>query len=294
MTRTRVLVTGGSGFLGGHLALALRQDYDISFTYNTHPLRIEGCRSFRMDFHRPETVSSVLQDFVPHVVIHCAALPNAAQCEKNPDEAWLVNVQAVERLLNAMPGPETLFVYISTDLIFDGHHAPYSEEAIPQPTGVYGLTKYEGERISQGWSNHLIFRPALIFGPPSPSGKGSFVQWMDDTLKKGELLHLFIDEFRTPVYVMDICNALRIAIQTPTLHRLYNLGGPERIARIDYGRKLAVLRGYDPSLIHPVRLSDFHTGYARPADVSMNSLRIQADLGLRLTPVEEGLKEIFR
>lgn len=291
----RVLITGGSGFLGAILAENLSREHEVAFTFNSHEIEIPGCRGLRMDITRPESIAAVMQAFEPQAVIHAAAQANAALCQQDQEAARAVNLLGTERLLDALPTAKTRFIYISTDLVFDGENAPYSEKSEPRPISLYGISKLSAERtVLERGAASAVLRPALIYGPRSASGKGSFLQWMDDAFQKGEPLKLFENEARTPVYALDIVRALRAFLAEGTGgDRLYHLGGPERLTRVQFARKLAEIRGYDPGLIIPVQLGDVDTGYPRARDVSLDSRRIVETFGLRLTPAEEALWEMF-
>lgn len=294
--KKRMLITGGSGFLGGILALGLQDLFDVAYTYTTKSVDIPGCRKLWLDLTRKETVTKALKEFSPEIVVHAAALANAAICQKDPKLAEEINVNGTEYLMHALPNRNSLLIYISTDLVFSGARSFYAESDEPHPVSAYGASKYQAERVVQeSWPHHIILRPALIYGPTAPSGKGSFLQWMDANLKKGEKINLFSDEFRTPVYALDIVRAIyQLIDKHGGPYRIYHLGGPERMTRIQFAEMLIQLRGHDRSLIQPVRLSDHSTGYARPADVSLNSKRIQESIGLKTTPTHKALEEIFR
>ncbi len=290
----KVLITGGSGFLGSVMALRLGEVYQTGITYASQAVTIESCQTFRVDFHNEESVRACLVEFQPEVVVHTAALSSPAVCEKNPEYCQQVNVEGIRMLLRHLPSPDTLFIFTSTDLVFDGTAPPYSERSPVAPVSVYGRSKVAAEQLIQQESkNYVILRPSLIYGPVAPSGKGSFVQWMDTTLKTGKPLRLFIDEFRTPVYAQDITEAVIQIISRGSRNRLYHLGGPQPTSRIAIGEKLAALRGYDPGLLHPLCLKDLDTGYPRPADLTLDCSLIQKELGLKLTSLDEGLRQIF-
>ncbi len=291
----RILITGASGFLGGIIADALKDEFFIYITYNSTPIEIENCMSFQMDFCRPHTVKSTLALAQPDIVVHCAALANGAVCQQKPELAEQINVNGTRLLYEPLSSSFCLFIYISTDLIFDGTKSFYTEYDTPNPVSIYGQTKLRAERsVRENFSNNIILRPALMYGPESPNGRGSFVQWMDRAFREEEQVNLFEDEYRTPLYAPDVAQIIKqLAVQSPK-YRVFNLGGPERINRVQFGEILAEIRGYDKGKINPTRLADLDTGYPRPADVSMDSSCIQDELGIQLTPVEKGLKAIFQ
>lgn len=293
--KKKVLITGGSGFLGRHLAQELRKVHDVCATFSKRRVNIPRCTTLCLNLLQENTFEEVLKEFKPDAIVHCAAIADAKKCEESHEVAQAVNVSGTEKLMRHLPDKNATFIYISTDLVFDGNDAPYDENTHPEPVSFYGKSKRYAEQIVQkNWKNHVILRPSLIYGAGHPSGKGSFLQWMDNALQEQDEVNLFNDEFRTPVYVKDICTAVKALIQRIGHHHIYHLGGPERITRSEFARKLAEIRGYDVNKIKETSLNDFDTGYPRPKDVSLNSARIQESHAVKLTSIEDALKEIFK
>ncbi len=292
--KKKILVTGGSGFLGRVLATALSKVHDVAFTYAAKRVNIPRCKAIRLNFLHPSTIDTCFKEFQPEVVVHAAALSNGAECESSHEKAQAVNVTGTKKLLKQLSSKDILFIYISTDLVFDGEHAPYSEQAELNPISYYGKTKQLAEQaVQKGWHNHVILRPALMYGPELTKGRPSFVQWMDASFQEKDPVPLFRDEFRTPVYVKDVAQAVQALIQRVGSLKIYHIGGPERMSRVEFGHRFAELRGYDASKIKEVKLSEMDTGYPRPADVSLDSTRICESHPVKLTPVNQALQEIF-
>jgi len=291
----KLLITGASGFLGGLLADYFKERYTTTIVYHNNPVTITGCEELKLDLADRAATERAFKIAQPDAVIHCAAQPNAAICQKDRRAAEDANVYTTRNIVTQLP-VSTLLIHISTDLVYAGNTKMAAESTPTAPVSVYGETKRRAEQIiTNSRANAIILRTALMYGPVSPSSKGSFVQWMDSTLKKGQPLKLFFNEFRTPLYALDAAQVIERLINAKAYpHRLFNLGGPERVTRLDFGKKLAALRGYNQNLIQAIKLEDLHTGYPRPADVSMDSSRITQTLGISLTPVEEGLEKIFK
>ncbi len=292
--KKKILVTGGSGYLGRFTAMELSKKHEVAYTYSSKRINIPRCKAIRMNFLHPATIESSFKEFQPEAVVHCAALADGKECEASHEKALAVNVTGTKRLLKQLPNKDILFIYISTDLVFDGKNAPYDEQAEPNPLGFYGETKRRAEQLVQReWKKHIVLRCALMYGPEPPSGKGSFLQWMDRTFQEQDSISLFVDEFRTPLYVKDAAKAIEALVQKKGNHRLYHLGGPERVSRVDFGKQVAEIRGYDPAKIKETHIRDLDTGFFRPEDVSLDSSRIQSSHSVPMTPICDALKEIY-
>ncbi len=76
--------------------------------------------------------------------------------------------------------------------------------------------------------------------------------------------------------------------------RVYNMGGPERLSRVDMAVKVAEAWGYSPNAIISAPSSSVNRGVASPADISMTSQKLEQELGLTLTPFSDALAQIGR
>ncbi len=69
------------------------------------------------------------------------------------------------------------------------------------------------------------------------------------------------------------------------------MGGPERLSRVDMARKVACAWGYSPEAIIEAPSSSVNRGVVSPADISMDSSRLEAVLGMRMTPFSAALAQ---
>lgn len=295
-----ILVTGASGYLGGHLTAALKEGPAVAIGGRTALARAaaeQAAISYSADLADPETVASIIERHRPRAVIHAAALADAYRCENEPAAAARANIETTRCLLRALP-PECLFVYISTDLVFDGTEAPpggLTESALPIPRSVYARTKREAEELVRAAGrNHVVIRSALIYGPPSGDRRG-VLGWMCGALESNEELTLFTDEFRTPIYIGDLVAIIREIVRTSdrglAQPSLIHAGGPERCSRLDLGEKLArEMLVSQPKLV-PLLRADRPLIPARPRDVSLCSDLAYSHYSLTRTALSDGLRK---
>ena len=136
-----VLITGGTGFLGRHLALALKSEYEVTLAgrnnmQNIYAEQMTGCRAVPMDVANIEAVRDAFAEIRPNVVIHAAASKFVDLAEKQPMECIDVNVigsQNVARV--SIEKAVGVVLGISTD------------KAAPPSKNTYGLTKALMERV---------------------------------------------------------------------------------------------------------------------------------------------------
>ena len=290
----RILITGASGCIGWRLAnrLLRRPEDNILMVRRHSPTPPQG-QAIDLDLTQSDAVREAIASFQPDVVFHCAALSQTGECETRPDLAWRVNVGATEALVNGLAhtGAGAHLVFLSTDMVFDGRHAPYAEDAAPSPGMVYGQTKQAAEdavrRYAGPWT---IVRSALCFGPPSQSYH-SFLQWLARGLQDEAGVTLFTDEYRTAVYVEDLCDLLELAAQRRAIG-LYHAGGPERLSRAEFGRIFAQVFGLDPGRVMARKATETPLTTYRPPDLSMDIARARRDLDYAPRAAREALTDL--
>jgi len=78
------------------------------------------------------------------------------------------------------------------------------------------------------------------------------------------------------------------------LRRVYNMGGPERLSRVDMAEKVAEAWGYSGDAIISAPASSVNRGVACPADISMVSSKLESEIGFNLTSFSDALALIHR
>jgi FlaA1/EpsC-like NDP-sugar epimerase len=137
----RLLVTGGTGFLGRHLALALKADYEVVLTgrnnkQNMYAREVTGCDVLPMDVVDIESVRDAFIETAPNIVIHAAATKFVDLAELQPMECVSVNVVGSQNVLRvALERGVSMLIGVSTD------------KASPPIRNTYGLSKALMERM---------------------------------------------------------------------------------------------------------------------------------------------------
>src|SRR6187402_2091404 len=132
-----VLVTGANGQLGK----------SIQFIAGKYPkIKFEFCSSLQMDITQQSEIDAVFKKSKPDYCINTAAYTAVDKAESEPEKAYLINVIGAKNLAEVCKENDVVLLHVSTDFVFDGNKKlPYTEEDIPNPTGIYGQTKLDGE-----------------------------------------------------------------------------------------------------------------------------------------------------
>lgn len=283
----RVLVTGASGKLGAHLVkeLAARGHSVVAWSRRREG-SVEGVPLRRVNLGDLDSIELALKQDRPQACLHSAALSAISDCHAQPELADLVNRQATVWLAQRV---ERL-VYVSTDLVFDGTLAPYTEQAVPRPISVYGRSKLAAELAAREFPGVTVARVSLLYGPSLFDG-GFFAQQME-ALQQGRPLKLFTDEWRTPLALDDAAVGLAELMERSYL-KLVHLGGPERLSRFEMGYLMAKQLGCPTDLVLPVKQEDVNFPEPRPSDVSLVSERATIEWGWSPSAYAVGLTRLI-
>ncbi|MEI7633192.1 MAG: SDR family oxidoreductase [bacterium] len=290
----RLFVTGASGFLGWRLTRQLERRFMVTGACRSTPVQFAKADTVQFDLRNRSSCRDIIRRVSPTHVIHAGAMTLTGECERHPELAREVNVDGARHLLNAcecLPTPP-FFLYVSTDLVFNGLKGNYSEEDPPDPVMTYGKTKLAAENLVRHYHGEwAIVRSALIYGPPG-APHPCFLDWMLEGIRKNEGA-LFTDEFRTPVFVDDLCTLLEtIWIRRTT--GLYHAGGIQRMSRYEFGLLAADVFGLSDANVRGCQSGCAALSSPRPPDVSLNIAKARRELGYSPRSCRAGLIAIFR
>ena len=285
----RIVVTGASGLLGWNLCRFLTGGaYEILGIHLRHELSLPGIQAIRADLRDLGGVTGLFRELRPDAVVHAAAISDADFCQTHRDESHEINVDAAIHLSSLCRARSIPFLFISSDLVFDGLTPPYREGDPPHPRSYYGVQKVLAEKgVLSGYPDAAVCRLPLLIGIPGPGGKG--ILPTIEAMRQGKVLRLFIDEFRTPITTKSAAAGIAVALEQ--VRGIVHLGGPERISRYDLGRLIAEVFEERGALLVPSRQKDVATDAPRPPDVSLDS-SMAFGLGFRPAPLLEQVREL--
>jgi dTDP-4-dehydrorhamnose reductase len=280
----RLLVTGGSGFLGSHILRLAKGRYETFTTFFSHPCE-DGVQ---LDVRDRDAVQAVLARLNPEVVIHTAY-------DKVRRD---VIVDGSDNVAYAAQHHGARLIHLSTDVVFSGQKGWYVEGDTLSPVTEYGRMKAEAEQIVMKHApDALLVRTSLIYGTDANNTQDLHTQFVLEGLRANRSVTLFTDEYRCPIFVEDLARALVELVGStsppaPLLQgegKALHIAGAERVSRYEFGVALARYHGY-ADLTNLAATTSEATGSVRPKDCTLNCEKARALLRTKLRGVSEVLQ----
>ncbi|KAJ5517669.1 hypothetical protein LT330_006795 [Penicillium expansum] len=300
MTST-VLVTGASGFLGRAVFNTFQHSGVLvvgqGFSRPAPPTILKA------DLEKEEDIRMLFDEVKPQIVIHCAANKSPDLCDKNPDQARKVNVDATRTLAKECQARGAFLIYISTDYVFPGAEgdAPYEAEAETKPPNLYGQLKRDGEvavlEATKESGLGVVLRVPVLYGNAKENSE-SAINTLVDAVQKAtdENAGVKMDDWaiRYPTNTEDVARVCRDIVikylrekeKRKDFPRILQFSSEDRMTKYEICQKLAKVLGVAiPGMIPNKQGNDPNGGVVRPYDTHL-STKALTDLGIDVRTVD--------
>lgn len=268
--RRRVLVLGGSGWLGTAVVPAFAARFETA-----------APRHGEVDVADEAAVARAIDAHGAGTVVNLAACNAGA-----PDELHRVNALGAGCVARAARTRGARLVHMSTDLVLDGREAPYGDDAPARPVNAYGRSKAAGETAVRAEdAGALVLRTSLVFDAAAPD---RFTRSVLERLARGEPAALFVDEVRCPIARTRLADVLAELVERPDVSGTLNVAGTQALTRAAFAMRL--LRRFGAArldLVREARAAD--APEPRPLDLTLDVSRARALLRTPLVGVDEEL-----
>ena len=275
---SRVLVTGGAGFIGANLLRQLDPSHEVRVFDNL----VRGQRELLPedrdlelvvgDIRDPDAVAKAVSGV--DVVIHLAAFGSVVESIDDPIENFEINARGTLEMLRGTAGAGVeRFVFASTGgAIMGNQEPPIDESSLPWPISPYGASKLCGEAYLHAFAGSLGIRPvalrfANVYGPYSAHKKGVVTRFIRAALAGGTF-EIFGDGTATRDYlhVDDLCRGILAAAESDLSDEVIHLASEKETSINELARLILELVGSDVEIVHHDR---------RPGEVERNFARAE-------------------
>ncbi len=277
----KIVLTGASGFLGRatHQALSQAGHQVIALGHR----QAEGAvRS--LDLRDTAAWRNELVEANPDIVVHCAAYRDPDFCEREQEETRRLNVAPMCVLADTLAATARI-LFVSSDYVFDGEHAPYAEGDERHPVNFYGQSKREAEDIAMERADSIILRIPLLMGCGPSFDESGFIAKTIQAIEREERVELDDKTMRFPTDIEDVAAAIGFLLQEQAAG-IFHFSGPEGRTQFAWAQTLAALMGREANHIQPVAAPSARHA-TRPANSQLSTERLRSMGFDRSTPFSE-------
>lgn len=285
-----ILVTGSNGQLGRELRIVAERSRD-RYVF-TDISELPGEETVMLDVTDAVAVRDIIGTNDIQVVINCAAYTDVEMAEENPELCRRLNACAPGNLASAVKDAGGLLVHISTDYVFGGepYNTPCSEDMKEAPTGVYGITKLEGEQaVLASGCDSMIIRTSWLY---SEFGR-NFVKTVLALTADREELDVVFDQTGTPTYAYDLASAIYDIVENRMYAGrtgVYHYSNEGVCSWYDFAKMIAEYSGHSGCHIRPCHSHEYPGNVARPAYSVLDKTRIKKEFGISIPYWMDSLK----
>jgi dTDP-4-dehydrorhamnose reductase len=300
----RVLLVGGSGMLGSNIVVS-SSAFDLYPTYLRN--RITHPRALQLDISDRDSVLKRVEAIQPEVIVHTGGMTKPAACEEEPALAYKVNVEGTAHLVEAASSVGARFIFLSSDLVFDGSAERYDEDSLTHPLSVYGRNKVEAEELVRtGSDDFAIVRTTVMYGWSSRYTE-SMAEWVLRGLQESqercpepassracrgvEGLTMYQDQYRQFILINDLVAAIfeLIEMKAP-LNETILVAGPELLSRYEFAQRLAQTFGLPEANIRSTPFDSTPQAAFTPKRLRLDTSKAARILKTPMRGIDDGLR----
>lgn len=288
--KPNILITGATGLLGKGIEETMSCKYNVIGIHKRDYL-VENSKILHhtLDIHDLDGLAQLMKKYKFSTIVHAADIANVDYAETHYSESRASNISGVLNMIDVCRDNMCKLIYISTNAVFNGFVAPYSEDDIVAPINKYGQIKVECEKIiRESFKDYTIVRPILMYGWNYSINRQNPVTMVYSKLIKNETLHMVNDVYENPLFNIQCGRAIWTIIEK-NISGIVHLAGGERLNRYEFAVAVARVFDMDINLIKEVDSSYFPSIAPRPRDTSFNTKRMETEIGIKALTISEGL-----
>tara|TARA_B100002052_G_C15879933_1_gene598728 strand:- start:2464 stop:3354 length:891 start_codon:yes stop_codon:yes gene_type:complete len=285
----KILITGASGMLGATLVNILNDNYDVYATGNSL-FDNQHYKYLKFDLSN-KSFEKLFEWSNPDIVIHCAALTNGNYCESNPEKAFEINSNSMNKILKYTKS-HVKIIYISSDAVFSGNDSLSKVNDLTNPDSVYGKSKELAEKILISSVRKYVIIRTTIVGLNINKNKKGFLEWILESSKNFDKISLFDDVLFNPISIWDLSDHIKYIINNNLFSRIYHISGSEVISKYDFGIKLLNSMKLQTNTIGRGKITKFTDRAKRSNDQTLDCSEYTVETKRKLPNLNNTIKTI--
>ncbi|MFH1654830.1 MAG: dTDP-4-dehydrorhamnose reductase [Pseudomonadota bacterium] len=231
-------------------------------------------------------------------IINCSAYTAVDRAEGEMELAYKINSDGVLNITNVAREIGAKLIHLSTDYVFDGNKAAeYFENDVPNPLGIYGKSKVQGEKnIRNNFEKHFIIRTAWLYG----KNGNNFVCSMIKLFNEKDVVKVVNDQCGSPTFTKDLAKfILNIVVSNSVKYGIYNFTNDGATTWYEFACKIyEFAKEYglvenDVSIV-PISTKDYPTRAIRPKNSCLSKNKMLDTFGFKNRSWNSALDEFIK
>jgi dTDP-4-dehydrorhamnose reductase len=272
----KLLSTGSHGLLGTNILPILERSFTII------PYDVE-----EWDITDRDAGERAIQDIRPDIILNLAAYTNVDDCEDCLSLADRVNAEGAGIVADLCRKHNIKLVHISTDYVFDGENdTPYTENDMPNPASVYGLSKLSGEKkVLTNCPDAIIIRTQWLYG----HGGVNFITKITQIVREQGVAEVVNDQRGCPTYTKDLAEPVRLLIEK-NRSGIYHVADADSCTWFEFAQEIFSTLRIDVAL-RPITSQQLNRKAKRPRYSVFDCSKLFRDTGYSMRTWQDALHD---
>lgn len=290
---SKLLIIGGSGFVGSTLASYAEKTYDLHITTNENNSNLNNIPTTKINLLKKRNqIFDLISDINPDYVVNTVAHSNVDLCETEHKLADLLHIEITKDISDSCKENNSKLIHFSSDFVFNTFtKQKFAENDLTNPPNYYGKTRLAAEKIVLNSSQkNIVLRTAVIFGWHE---KSRFTDWIIKSLQSHKFVDPHNDQYNTPTLVDDLAKVI-LKIFEYKISGLYHATGKTCISRSDFSKELAIGFKLDQKYIKPVTSQIKKQIATRPFCSCLDSSKLEKKARFEFSDIKSAINYMYK
>jgi dTDP-4-dehydrorhamnose reductase len=281
----KILVLGASGFLGSRIHRSIGNSYGTFFSYSP----VNKFNLYYLDALNLHEFGKLLKKIRPDVVVNCIGFTDVDDCEKFPEQSWIVNCKLPVNIAEICNISDVKFVHISTDHYLNMTNVKLLETDAIHLVNQYSYTKFYAEKmIMKVNQNSIVIRTNFFhFDFKNPT---TFLEKLIINSRNKVITQSYNDVWFTPVSTKTLVLYLNKLLEF-NFSGLVNVSSNEVISKYDFHQTVLDCLNISKDSHRPFSIDDIKLRALRPKYMALDNRKLAEITRIRTPSIYDMILE---